>query len=337
MGFFATFWTWLNGQMSTYIGENTARLAAALEPAVVTLATVYVMVWGYLHLTGKIDEPLVAGLKRIVTLAVILGVSLRLWLYNTLIVDTFYTAPAQLAAAVVGSADPVGTIDTIWEQGGAVAGSLWNKGNYFGDFGFRIAGAVVCGLIGVLCVYAMFLIALSSIALAVLLALGPLFIASLFFEATKRFFSAWIAQLANYGLITVLTVMIAALLLRVVQSYATQTAARGAAIVTVDALNMVLIAMLVFLILRQVMPIASGLAGGLALSTFGLFSRTAAMGRATAGRLGGGAVNYIVPRVARALGYAVRPGDSDRAAAAARDVRGKAAGIVSQGWRHYRR
>jgi len=60
----------------------------------------------------------------------------------------------------------------------------------------------------------MFLIALSSIALAVLLALGPLFFAMLFFDATRRFFGAWIAQLANYGLITVLTVMVAALLLR---------------------------------------------------------------------------------------------------------------------------
>ena len=73
----------------------------------------------------------------------------------------------------------------------------------------------------------MFLIALSSIALAVLLALGPLFIALLFFDATRRFFTAWIAQLANYALITVLTVMVAALLLRIVQSYAAQTAARG--------------------------------------------------------------------------------------------------------------
>ena len=83
MGFFATFWVWLNGQLATYIGTNTARLAAVLEPAVVTLATLYVMVWGYLHLTGQIEEPFVAGLKRIIILAVILGVGLRLWLYNT--------------------------------------------------------------------------------------------------------------------------------------------------------------------------------------------------------------------------------------------------------------
>jgi type IV secretion system protein VirB6 len=68
-------------------------------------------------------------------------------------------------------------------------------------------------------------------------------------------------------------VMVSALLLQVVQSYATQTAARGAAIFTVDAVNMVLISVLVFLVLRQVMPIASGLAGGASLNSFGLISR----------------------------------------------------------------
>ena len=106
MGFFATFWAWLNGQMATYVGDNTARLAAILEPALVTLATVYVMAWGYLNLTGKIEEPFRDGLKRILLLALILGTGLHLWLYNTVIVDTFYNAPAQLAAAVVGAADP---------------------------------------------------------------------------------------------------------------------------------------------------------------------------------------------------------------------------------------
>jgi type IV secretion system protein VirB6 len=126
---------------------------------------------------------------------------------------------------------------------------------------------------GLLCVYTMFLIALSHVALAILLALGPFFIAMLLFETTKRLFDAWLAQLANYALITVLTVMAAALLLQVVDSYAAQTAARGAAILTVDALNMVLVAVLVFLFMRQVMPIASGLAGGAAFNTFGTVSR----------------------------------------------------------------
>lgn len=276
MGFFATFWGWLNGQLGTYIGSNTAALASVLEPAVVTLATLYVMAWGYLHLTGQIEEPFTAGLKRIITLAVILGVGLNLWLYNTVIVDTFYNAPAQLAAAVIGGGDPVGTIDSIWESGGTVAGNLWLRGQTFSSsaVGYVLAGTVVWCLMGLLCVYAMFLIALANIALAVLLALGPLFVAMLFFDTTKRMFAAWIAQLTNYGLITVLTVMVATLLLQLVQTYASQTAARGSAILTMDALNMILVAVLVFLILRQIMPVAAALSGGMALASFGLVSRS---------------------------------------------------------------
>jgi len=280
MGFFESYWTWLNQQLSGYIGDNTARVATALEPAIVTLATVYVMIWGYLQLTGRVEEPLVAGVRRIVVLALVLGVASGLWLYNSLLVDTFYQAPAQLAAAVVGSADPVATIDAIWQQGGSVAGQLWSKGSLlYGDAGFYLAGAMVWLLVGMLCVYAMFLISLSSIACAVLLAIGPLFVTMLLFESTRRFFDAWIAQLATYALFTIFTVLVAALLLTIVKSYAAQTAARGTAILTVDALDMVLVSGLVFLLMRQIMPIAGGLAGGIGLSTFGVISRFVDIGR----------------------------------------------------------
>lgn len=274
MGFFQTFWAWLQGQLTTYIGTNTALVAETLEPAVVTLATLYVAVWGYLQLTGRIEEPLIAGVRRLVMLVVLLGCALHLWLYDSFIVDTFYRAPAQLAADIVGAPDPVATVDAIWSQGGAVAGFLWSKAGLLnGEFGYYVAGAVVWVLMGLLCVYTMFLIALSSIALAILLALGPLFIALLLFDATRRFFEAWLAQLANYALITILTVLVAALLLQIVQSYAAQTAALGSALTTVDSLNMVLIAVIVFLLMRQVMPIAASLAGGVSLSSFGIVSR----------------------------------------------------------------
>ncbi|MGH8260718.1 MAG: type IV secretion system protein [Steroidobacteraceae bacterium] len=279
MGFFETFWSWLNGQLATYIGGNTARIATLLEPAVVTLATVYVMIWGYLQLTGRIEEPVVAGVRRIVVLAVVLGGALHLWLYDTVIVDTFYRAPAELAAGIAGASDPVSTVDAIWESGGEVAGALWSRGGLFrGDFGFYLAGALVWLFMGLLCIYTMFLIALASIASAILLALGPLFIVMLLFDGTRRYFEAWLGQLATYAFINILTVLAGALLLQLVKSYAAQTAALGPAILTVDALDMVLVAMLVFLLMRQIMPIAAGLAGGVAPSTFGVVSRAVGWG-----------------------------------------------------------
>jgi len=323
MGFFQTFWAWLNETLTGYIGNNTARVSAALEPAIVTLSTVYLMLWGYLHLTGRIEEPFATGLRRIIVLAVVLAVGLHLWLYNSVIVDTFYAAPAQLAAAVVGSGDPVGTIDAIWQQGGAVAALLWDNAAYWsGDVGYYIAGAVVWLLIGLLCVYAMFLIALSSIASAVLLAIGPLFIALLLFDGTRRYFEAWVAQLATYALISILTVLVAALLLQIVESYAVQTAARGSAIVTVDALDMVLVSVLVFLLMRQIMPIAAGLAGGLALSSFGVLSRTVGWGVGRGRDLRDGA------KMAAVALYADRP---KAAAAASAPANGEA--VAAPSWR----
>jgi type IV secretion system protein VirB6 len=274
VGFFQTFWTWLHGQLATYIGTTTAKLAATLEPAIVTLGAVYVMVWGYLHLTGRIEEPFSVGLRRLITLVVVLGVSLHLWLYNSVMVDSFYQAPTQLAAAMAGTTDPVTTIDTIWEQGGTVAGYLFSDGGHWSSqgFGYYFAGIAVWFLVGLLCVYTMFLVSLSSIALSVLLALGPLFFVALLFEHTKRLFDTWIAQLTNYALITVLTVLVSTLLLQIVASYAKQTVARGAGIATVDSLDMVLVSVLVFLVMRQVMPMASGLASGVSLNSFGTVS-----------------------------------------------------------------
>jgi type IV secretion system protein VirB6 len=132
---------------------------------------------------------------------------------------------------------------------------------------------IVWLLTGLLCVYAMFLFSLSSIALSILLALGPLFFLTLLFEHTRRLFDAWLAQLANYALISLLTVLVSTLLLQLVASYATQTAAKGPDIATVDMLDMLLVSVLVFLVMRQVMPIAAGLAGGSALSSHGTVSR----------------------------------------------------------------
>src|SRR5580700_6225979 len=259
MGFFATFSAWLDGMLLTYIGTNTAKIAALLSPAILGLATVYVMVWGYLQLTGKIEEPFITGLKRIILLVVILGAALDLWLYNAFIVDTFFNAPGELAAGVIGAYDQVGIIDQIIFSGGDAASLLIQKGGIFnGDFSYYIAGFAVYLIVGLTAIYAMFLLALSKIALSILLALGPLFIALLFFESTKRFFEAWIAQLANYAFITILTVLVAALMLNLVSAAATQAAAQGGGISIADGVRVCLAAGLTFLVMRQVMPMAAG-------------------------------------------------------------------------------
>ncbi|HJS92165.1 MAG TPA: type IV secretion system protein [Steroidobacteraceae bacterium] len=316
MGFFGQFNAWLTALLSKYIATNTVVIAQALEPAIVTLGTIYVMIWGYLQLTGQVQEPFLTGVKRIAVLGVIFGLAIHLWLYQTLIVDTFFNAPAELAGAVVGAYDPVTIVDQIMNTGADAGGLLLAKAGVFhGNFSFYIAGIAVYLIISIIAVYTMFLLALSRIALSILLALGPLFVVLLLFDSTKRFFEAWLAQLSNYAFITILTVLVAALMLTVVSSAAQAATSAGGGIQIAEAVRVCLAAGLTVLIMRQVMPMAAGLASGLALSTFGVVSAVVAWGlgrsfRST-GQYGRGLLDRETSRwdpLSRKAGYYTRAG-----------------------------
>jgi type IV secretion system protein VirB6 len=88
-----------------------------------------------------------------------------------------------------------------------------------------------------------------------------------------------------------------------------------------------LIALLVFLVLRQVMPIASGLAGGASLNSFGTVSRSISW---AAGKTGP-ALRFATPFTARALkGAAHLPGRAARAVAGRRGTGNQA---LASSWR----
>jgi len=276
MGFFASFNLWLNTLLARYIETNVARIAEALEPAIVTLGVLYVLIWGLMQIFGRIEEPMLEGLRRIAVLALIFGIALHLWLYQNVIVDTFFEAPAQLGRAIIPTYDPVTIVDTIMNQGSAAAELLLQKGGILdGNFAYYLAGIAVYLVVGLTAIYTMFLLALSRIALSVLLALGPLFIALMFFNATRRFVEAWIAQLANYAFIAILIVLVAALMLSVIGTATEAATARGGTIQIADAVRVCLAAGLTLLVMRQVPPMAAGVASGIALSSFGVISGVA--------------------------------------------------------------
>jgi type IV secretion system protein VirB6 len=57
------------------------------------------------------------------------------------------------------------------------------------------------------------------------------------FESTKRFFEAWLSQLSNYAFLTILTVMVAALMLQVVSEAAQAAVDAGGGIELAHALK----------------------------------------------------------------------------------------------------
>jgi type IV secretion system protein VirB6 len=317
MGFFAEFSQWLNGLLATYIGDTSSQLANAIEPVVVTLGTLYVMTWGFLHLAGKVEEPVLEGLKRIAVLALVFGVAINLWHYQDIIVNLFFNGPGQVAAAAIGAQDFTEVVDTILNRGDAVGSALLAKsGTWHWNIAFDLAAVAVYLTVGITAVYTMFLLTLSKIALSVLLALGPVILPLFLFDATRRFVEAWIAQLANYAFVAVLSALVAALMMTVIDRAAAQAQSAGGDIQIAQALRVCLAAGFTFLVLRQVLPMASALASGVALSMYGIVSSTIVRARqnalgATGNFLRGSAVDRETTRwdpLSRKAGFAVGQG-----------------------------
>lgn len=274
MGFAAEFDQWLSRLLLEFIGQNLVILAQSLAPVVVLLATLYLMIFGVLLLTGRIEAPLLESFKRLAVIAGIFAVAIHLWLYQSVIVATFFDAPGELAAQFVGAFEPVTIVDEIIFSGGDIAALLIQKGGLFSDnFAYYLTGIFVYIVVAGTAIYVLFLLTLSRVGLAVLLALGPFFLALLFFKSTTRFCESWLAQLSNYALVAILTVLIAALMLHVLSTEATRALGQGGEIQIADAMRVSLAAGLTCLILRQVMPLASALASGVALQSYSVLSR----------------------------------------------------------------
>jgi type IV secretion system protein VirB6 len=149
---------------------------------------------------------------------------------------------------------------------------LAKAGVFHGNFSFYFAAIAVYVVIVITAVYTMFLLTLSRIALSVLLAIGPLIIPLFLFSSTRRLVEAWLAQLATYAFVAVLAGLVAALMMHLIDQSAAQAEAAGGGIQIAQAVRVCIAAGFTFLVMRQVLPMAGGLASGVALSTFGIVS-----------------------------------------------------------------
>ena len=107
-------------------------------------------------------------------------------------------------------------------------------------------------------------------ALAVLLGVGPIFILLAIFESTKKFLDAWIGQVCNYVFLVMLAAAVCKLILVFLEQYIGSVKPNATGDLGIaDAVQLIALSAIGFLVLMQVPTIASALGGGAAISTLG--------------------------------------------------------------------
>jgi type IV secretion system protein VirB6 len=266
----------LDAALTGYVGDVASNVIGAFTGVTYTLLMIYMMLWGWSTLRGMISEPVTDAMTRLIRLSVIVGIAMEIGRYNTFVSDFLWSTPDALAAIVADgysdSTSNVQFLDELMSKLYDLGDAYWQKanamGDFFPDFGL-LATAVLIWIAGVAATaYGAFLLALSKMALAILLGVGPLFVLCLIFEGTKRFFESWLGQALNYVFLVVLTAGAIKLILTILEAYL--TVAGTPVDPTIDqALPAIVLCVIAALVMTQLPSIASALGGGAAVSTLG--------------------------------------------------------------------
>jgi len=263
---------------TAFARDVSSRVIIAITPVLAAGLTVWFIVWGVLVMRGAVQEPVRESLGKVIRTALIVSVALGAGLYQHDVAEVIRTVPDDLAAAVAGgeadvrfSADAFQTgsrqaalIDRAAGQGLSKAEDAFEKGGLmtqqgmaFYTFGVLIllATVIMVGVGGAL-------ILVAKVMLALLAGLGPLFIAALLFDATRRFFDRWIAMIATYGLIVVLFAAVFTFLLAIFANYMAGVALDGNMNVAYGIGGALVLTIVSVAILRELHHLAVGLGGG---------------------------------------------------------------------------
>jgi len=261
--------------LDQYVINTVTDLIAYISPIFTSMLIVWIAIWGYLMMFGKVTEPLQEGVFRIIRIGLIMTLGLTVGTYMDVVVDVLAHGPESIAAVVTGSEGGAATIlDNLFSRVLDVAGQAWDKaGVMSGDFGMYLVAVLILFFGGGVTIVVAFLLLASKVATTALLAIGPLYIIGLLFNTTQRFFESWLGMVMNYGMLLILGSAIGRMVIDVSEDFMNivESSTSSMANMTTCAYLIAFYA-LGIMVLKQVPSIASALGGGVALATQGALS-----------------------------------------------------------------
>lgn len=255
--------------LETFISSGTANIAAWVSGPLTAALTLYVVLYGYLVLRGSVQEPILEFAFRAMKLAIIVMLVRNASEYQTYVTGLFFeTLPKEISEALnSGTAPSASTFDSLLDKGQKGAQEIWARASWPVDIVTGIGGMMVIGASFIVAAIGYIVSIYARLALAIVLAIGPIFIALAMFQPTRRFTESWIAQLANFVILQVLVVAIGSLLITCIDT--TFTAIESYSDVLMRPIALCAICLAALYVFYQLPGIASALAAGGASLTYG--------------------------------------------------------------------
>jgi type IV secretion system protein VirB6 len=260
---FGPAYTYVDGQLSSFLGTGLGNVINAVRGPLLLALTLYIVLYGYAIFRGSISEPVMDGVVRLVKLCFIFTVATTV-AYNDYVTQPLFTdLPNWLAGAISGgSVTSVGSsFDKFLARGFDLATTITDTATIVDPSPYITAAIVIIATV-IVTGLGFGIVMIAKVALALLVALGPIFIACLVFEASRQFFFGWLKQGVNYLLLFALIITIFELILALVEGQ--WGSINGQADPEMGGILFTALCILGGIFFLQTPNIAAGIAGGAA-------------------------------------------------------------------------
>ncbi len=177
-----------------FVAQVFGPVASAVSTPLWAAVTLFVVVYGYLVMTGQVQHLYTTAIRTIFLVGFVTYTALN-WDWFSYLYDLFTQTPDLFSSALSLGRDAKSALDELYDRGMDTAFSIWSRSGW--DLALWGLGAAVFCVTLWLIGFAVFLLLLAKLLVAVTLALGPIFIAFCLFDATRQWFKNWIGSLVT--------------------------------------------------------------------------------------------------------------------------------------------
>lgn len=257
---FAPAYAFIDNRLAVYLGDTTSNVVAQVQGPLRVAVVLYVILYGFAILRGAISEPIMDFAIRSLKLTLIYVIATTPAYSEWVTGPLFETLPNTIANAVGGSSG--GNAGTAFDEFFARAAKLGERvaaKASLDDPQPLLVSIVVYAVAALACALGFGIVVLSKVALALIVALGPIFVACALFEATRRYFFGWLSQAVNYIVLFALIIAMFELVLSLIGS---QWAAIDGQDPVAAGLVFIVLCLLGAIFFLQTPTMAAGIAGG---------------------------------------------------------------------------
>lgn len=262
---FTYVYNYFDTAVTAVLVNGTANMIALITPLVTTAFGLYVLLIVYSYMRGNADiiDDMEDWFYRMIGWAAIITYGLNITTYQ-LYVAPFVIGLGDDLASVAGPPgfNAAASLDTMANAFITSFIDMYNAADGIKQSLFALM-AIVCVAVfgGCFMAIAIAYIILAKVALGVLVAIGPLFIAAALFPATRDLFKNWTAQVLNYSFLVLLFSFGAQI------EIALMTTQIPTGLTISSVFNISLLSFVMIFVSLNFPAIAAALAGGIGIST----------------------------------------------------------------------